>query len=672
MEKVPFLYYVVDIGFPFFIVEQVRWQMKKDAEAIKKIYWQKSIAVTISMMLLIAAVSYLLIWWINDREEKKCFEELYEEAEELVDEIQTAGNSDREELELLASMIAEYDDLSSKELWDILDSYNVIGMMSRVEILLPGDTMLTEGGRRVNVEGKISFQEEASKGAHITGREDDITGDGEYVIRHYVPIVKDGGTAAMLCGVIGLGDLPNEIKTTAYGGKAAIYIIEGETGNFLMDTWHEEPGGNIWELGTRDMAPGYDHRQLKKGLTEGDSNYVVFVSKTAGQYMYFYYTPMDINDWRLALSVPEDVAFEDADRIHEVLNIFIVFEAACFIVYFIWMLHKVRSEVEERQRQMDMLSYIYDVQKLLFNAHESQTGVVEALTEIGRATTAENVGFWTVKRSGEMTAVTWSEEAAEDRLCSESERKSLIEKLLEYFRGEEKQFEARAAYEIWDRLGIRNTGKIENLAAVPVVGMDGQICGVLVGANMKDISKASDLLRNVSFGFSMLMENKDSFDAIKARGEQDALTGIFNRNRYEADLKEWERDHIFPDICIYLDVNGLHRLNNREGHAAGDKMLRKVAEELCAAFGRQHTYRVGGDEFIVFLTGDDGSEAEHRLKKTVGELESIGIHVSAGIQTREGASSVQRMIKDAEKKMYAEKECYYESNSRGGEGRDAR
>ena len=144
--------------------------MKKNAGTIKRIYWQKSIAVTIVMMLLVAAVSYLLICWINGREEQKCFEELYEEAGELADGIQTAANSDREELEMLASMIAEYDDPSSKELWDILDSYNVIGMMSRVEILLPGDRMLISGGRSVDVSGKISFEEEASKGAHITGR----------------------------------------------------------------------------------------------------------------------------------------------------------------------------------------------------------------------------------------------------------------------------------------------------------------------------------------------------------------------------------------------------------------------------------------------------------------------------------------------------------------------
>lgn len=649
--------------------------MKKNAGTIKRIYWQKSIAVTIVMMLLVAAVSYLLICWINGREEQKCFEELYEEAGELADEIQTAANSDREELEMLASMIAEYDDPSSKELWDILDSYNVIGMMSRVEILLPGDRMLISGGRSVDVSGKISFEEEASKGAHITGREDDITNDGEYVIRHYAPIVKDGNTVAMLCGVIGLGDLPDEIKTTAYGGEAAIYIIEGENGDFLMDTWHEEPGGNIWGLGTREMAPGYDHQQLKRGLTEGDSNYVVFVSRTTGQYLYFYYTQMDINDWRLALSVPEDVVFEDADQIHEVLNIFMVFEAACFIIYFIWMLYRVRREVEERQRQMDMLSYIYDVQKLLFNSHESQMGIIEALAEIGQVTTAKNVGFWMLERSGELTAVTWAGDSTEARLCSESERKVLVEKLLEYFRGSEKQFEARTYYEIRERLHTDCTGKIENLAAVPVEGMNGQICGVLAGANMKDMSKAPDLLKNVSFGFSMLLENKDSFDAIRARGEKDALTGLYNRNRYEADLKDYERTGIIPDVCIYIDVNGLHRLNNHEGHTAGDMMLKRVAERLRAAFGERHTYRVGGDEFIVFLSenGEDGEEADrNKLKEVTDDLETMDIHVSAGMQRGKGASSVQGLVKEAEKEMYAEKKRYYETSHRSGEGRDPR
>ena len=128
-------------------------------------------------------------------------------------------------------------------------------------------------------------------------------------MRHYVPVIRDGETVAMISGVVELADLPNTIGMEPYEGQAALYLIEGETGDFLMDTWHGETGGNIWALGERKMAPGYDHETLKEGLTEGRTAYVVFDSQTTGEQLYFYYQPVGVNDWRIALSVPESVVF---------------------------------------------------------------------------------------------------------------------------------------------------------------------------------------------------------------------------------------------------------------------------------------------------------------------------------------------------------------------------
>lgn len=69
------------------------------------------------------------------------------------------------------------------------------------------------------------------------------------------------------------------MKAFAYSGQGAVYIIDGNNGEFLMDTWHKDLG-NIWSLSERTMAPGYNHEQLKQGLSDGKRNYVVFVSET--------------------------------------------------------------------------------------------------------------------------------------------------------------------------------------------------------------------------------------------------------------------------------------------------------------------------------------------------------------------------------------------------------
>lgn len=641
--------------------------MSRRRKRTENIRWQKSWAVTMGMILLIAAASYLATCWINKKEEEKCFAELYDEAGELASDIESYAANDREELELLATVIAEYEELESQELWKMLDSYSVLGMMSRIEILLPDNTVLTKGGERIDTEGALSFEKESELGAHITGREKDVGEDGGYVVRNYVPIVKGGETIAMLYGVVELKNLPEEIRAKPYGGEAAIYIIEGETGDFLVDTWHEEPG-NIWELGQRKMARGYDHEQLKQGLIDGDSGYVVFVSETIGKYLYFYYEPMEINDWRIALSVPEDVVFASAKGIRNVLNIFMIFESICFVLYFLWMFRHVRGEMEEKQRQMNTLNDIYDVQKILFNAHESRGNITIALAKIGEMTSGENVGFWIKEREDTFTPYTWSEESK--GAADIFEGNMLVDALLEYFEKRGMQFEAKNLKSLKEKLPSCQSEHLKNLAAVPIEGTDGSICGVLAGGNMRDIHGKLALLKNVSFSFSMLQNNMNSYNIIKEQGEKDLLTGLYNRNRYELDLSLQQKTYEASLACIYIDVNGLHELNNEEGHEAGDRMLKNVAKQIGAVFGTRFSYRIGGDEFLIFVPDTDQAAVSDQVEELVENLKKIGIHISAGMQWEEKVSSLDVFVREAEKKMYRVKERFYQQQAQHRKGRD--
>ena len=133
----------------------------------EKINWGRPMTVTAILIALIISVSCGVSTWINHREEERSFERLYEEAGGIADEIEYNMKNDREELEMIAAVVASYNDLGSKELWSLLDSYTTIGMMSRVEMLLPDNTVITKGGQRIDAEGRLSFSEEASLGEHI-------------------------------------------------------------------------------------------------------------------------------------------------------------------------------------------------------------------------------------------------------------------------------------------------------------------------------------------------------------------------------------------------------------------------------------------------------------------------------------------------------------------------
>lgn len=630
-----------------------------------KLRWGSSLIATTVMIIVVAVVSYSVIVWINHREEGSSMERLYEEADRLVKTIDSNMKSDREKLELIAAVIAQFEDIHSERLCTLLDSYDVIGMMSRIEVLLPDDTVLTKGGKTVDVGGVLSFEKEAAQGAHITDRETDLEEDGSYIVRHYVPVVRDGETVAMLYGVIELGNLPEKMLESSYSGEnAALYVIDGNTGDFLVDTWHPGETGNIWGLGEREMAPGYNHEQLKSGLINGENNFVVFISESVGEYLYFYYQPIEINQWRLALSVPESVVFEDANAVRNVLNLILVFEAVCFVSYFLWMFRYVRNETREKQHELERVNYIYDVENLLFNAHEKQENVTVALGKVADLLSAERVGFWLVGKSRGDVSFLWKRDSAakEQKIAVQKEN---VYSLLEYFGQGNSEFEAYNTEELKKKLPDNDHNTIYNVVAVPVEDLDGKISGILVSCNMPERKADVTLLKSVKFSFGMFCFNLKRFYGMKEQGEMDLLTGLYNRNRYEEDLSKIQTFYTKSLTCLYIDVNGLHELNNAKGHEAGDRMLKAVADQIRETFKTEYTYRIGGDEFVVFVPDREEDDVKDLCGRILETLKANGYYISIGYKWQPDVPSVTDLIKSAEKKMYEEKKKYYEQDVRG-------
>ncbi|HJB01053.1 MAG TPA: GGDEF domain-containing protein [Candidatus Mediterraneibacter merdavium] len=629
--------------------------MRKRNKKQIRIRWDSSMLVTSVMVIVIVTLSVVATNHINQLEEMKSIERLYKEADNVADMIEMYAQSDRETLEVLAAVIEEYDDLYSEELWSLLDSYSSVGLMSGIELLLPDNTVLRQDGRIVDAEGVLSFEEEAAMGPHISDRETDIEDPEKYIVRHCVPIIRNGRTAAILSGIIDLGKMPEGVELDPYGGKAALYIIDGNTGDFLIDTWHPGEVGNIWGLGEREMAPGYDSAQLKQGVSEGDSSYVIFVSKTIGEYLYFYYEPMQINEWRIAVSVPENVVFENANAIKRLLNTFLMLEILCFIAYFLWMLHYVRRTIGEKQRQIETLNYIYDVEKLLFNAHVKQENIWAALEKTGAFIGAERVAFWTVGTSQGKLSFLWENSTGVRRSCDEK----YFLRLLQYFEQGHSEF---AAYDVQSVRAVfpeQTFEGIYNMIAVPVGDVEGNVCGILAGCNMLNGHVPVVLLKNMEFSFGMFFRNLKSLNDIREQGDRDVLTGLYNRNRYERDAAKMSEAHTGPLVCIYIDINGLHEMNNTKGHYAGDSMLQTVAQEIEKRFSGDNIYRIGGDEFIVFVPEADKADVESKTKELEEVLQEKDYYISVGVQYEKDVTSIDGMVEAAEKKMYAEKKRYY-------------
>lgn len=147
---------------------------------------------------------------------------------------------------------------------------------------------------------------------------------------------------------------------------------------------------------------------------------------------------------------------------------------------------------------------------------------------------------------------------------------------------------------------------------------------------------------------------------MKQLGENDVLTGLYNRNRYEIDLPNLVNGCRENLCCIFVDVNGLHELNNSQGHEAGDHMLRSVADKIRSCFDTLYAYRVGGDEFVIFVCDKPETETRQRILEMEDILKGKGYFVSAGYAWASvPIKDVEMLIKDAEKKMYLQKQEYY-------------
>lgn len=626
--------------------------------------WNKYLAITAVFLTAIGIAFAGMVWKVNEMAESDCQETLQQEVKNLSEDIEKHILSDREQLEVVADILSGYENLDCEEVKNILKSYETRSVISRIYILLPDNTVLLKDGSNVDVNGSLSFDEEASHGVHISGKEIDLL-EGKEVLRHFVPIVRDGETIGILYGVMELERLPEFWTANAFGGKMSVYLVERKTGDFLMDTWRNELG-NIFEKEYQELGEGYDEARLWKGIMEGEEGYCVLSSKENKENLHFYNAPLAVNHWMLAISIQETAVFQNAAETKAMLYLYGGFVVVCFVIYFIGLFWYRRKETNEEKQRLEMVNYIYDVEKTLFSAYRTEDYAVRALEKIGEMTTAEAVFLKIFDLADEGKLYLW---------CREEERRKELTAALEENSFFKDNFLEESKSLIWygtkdqkaedKKIGrmIRTT-LLSGVMAAKIEDVSGKLIGVLGAVNMKEYWKTPVLLENVTLSFSMFYNNMRSFKIIKEMGENDLLTGLLNRNSYQKRIQEYPKQYKKSLACIYADANGLHELNNSQGHEAGDKMLQCVAGLLQKNFGIADTYRIGGDEFVAFDMDSPKKEILDKIKEIDKELERHGYHISVGVQWEQQITSMDDLVREAEQQMYGAKRSYYEQMGR--------
>lgn len=148
---------------------------------------------------------------------------------------------------------------------------------------------------------------------------------------------------------------------------------------------------------------------------------------------------------------------------------------------------------------------------------------------------------------------------------------------------------------------------------------------------------------------------------------RDALTGIANRRAFDEILSATCGG---PFALLMLDLDGFKAVNDRLGHAAGDDLLRQVAERLSSVVRSDDTLaRLGGDEFAVIIPGADVATAQAVAEQAVSTVAQPYVVLGAPvvIGTSVGVEVVWAGPVDGDRVKAAADEALYAAK-RGGKG----
>lgn len=169
-----------------------------------------------------------------------------------------------------------------------------------------------------------------------------------------------------------------------------------------------------------------------------------------------------------------------------------------------------------------------------------------------------------------------------------------------------------------------------------------------------------------SWAVVMVGRNLPIGSFVRLNGEEyrrDSLTGLLNRNAFDDDVEFIQATHDKPLTVMYIDLIGLHEINNHLGHARGDVVLCELADAARAYFGDDNIYRIGGDEFVIISFAHSMAQSARQMGYMRQELLDHGCELSVGMAESDDGEDIPDLVNQAENEMRKDKKRYYASGS---------
>ncbi|QKG67072.1 sensor domain-containing diguanylate cyclase [Pseudomonas sp. B14-6] len=212
--------------------------------------------------------------------------------------------------------------------------------------------------------------------------------------------------------------------------------------------------------------------------------------------------------------------------------------------------------------------------------------------------------------------------------------------------------------------------RIHSYIGVPLLLSDGSLFGTLCAIDPapqpEQIREDQALIEMVGKVLSKILQMELRADEQSSRAERfeaqalcDGLTGLYNRAGWDqlaACQDGRNRRYGKSSAVVIIDLDDLKFINDSEGHAAGDEVIKQAASALNQASRADDVVaRLGGDEFGIIGVNCDRAGGEALRERVYQSLQVSGVSASVGLAMASAANNISLALTLADKKMYEQK-----------------
>ena len=211
---------------------------------------------------------------------------------------------------------------------------------------------------------------------------------------------------------------------------------------------------------------------------------------------------------------------------------------------------------------------------------------------------------------------------------------------------------------------MRSSG-VTSLVLVPL-HREKKVVGYLyvVNFNVSKIVEVKETLEMASYILGTEIANHQLVKKLDEMSSVDELTGVGNRramHRKMDQIRSGEGSKAFG--VVNIDLNGLKVVNDKLGHEAGDRFLVQAGEVIQKVYYQEDIFRTGGDEFMVLLDGIEENAFNNKINRLREDMEKNSeVSFAIGGFWSDGTTELIHAMRNADEKMYADKEAYYEKH----------